>query len=109
MKHTNQPCIKLMNKTLKHTVILLNELDLMTAYQIVAGKRGTVIYGHSFKGRASQIAFDTSVDSMIKNDFPRLSEKESNDMFFEVCNLATELRAFRENLRLKRGNDKQDS
>tara|TARA_R100000152_G_scaffold20372_1_gene13908 strand:+ start:3300 stop:3635 length:336 start_codon:yes stop_codon:yes gene_type:complete len=107
--HTNKASIKLMNKTQKHTIFVDGELDILAAYQIVAGKRANIIYGHSFKGRARQISFDTCASSLIKNDFPRLSNEEYRDMFFKIQKVKDELRAFRENLCLEYGNDKQDS
>ena len=107
--HTNAKVLELMNKTQKFTAVFSNDCDAIAAYHIVAGEKVSYIYGHSFKGDQHHISFDTCIESMIRNDFPRLSDKEVNNMFFEVVEVRDKLRAFRENLCFEHGNDKQDS
>jgi hypothetical protein len=107
--HTNEKVLKLMNKTQKFTAIHSHECDSIAAYHIVAGEKFAWVFGHSFKGQRNHISFDLCIESMIRNDFPRLSDEEVNDMYFKVMEVRNKLRAFRENLCLEHGNDKQDS
>lgn len=107
--HTNEKVIHLMNKTQKFTAIHSNECDAIAAYHIVSNQKFAWVLGHSYKGQRNHISFDLCIESMIRNDFPRLSDKEVNNMYFKVMEVRNELRAFRENLCLEYGNDKQDS
>jgi hypothetical protein len=107
--HTNATVLKLMNKTQKFTGIHSLECDAIVAYHIVKNDHFSFVFGHSFKGHRNQISFDLCIESMIRNDFPRLNDDEVNDMYFKVIEVRNKLRAFRENLCLEHGNDKQDS
>ena len=107
--HTNATVLHLMNKTQKFMGIHSNECDAIAAFHIITGEQFNYVFGHTFKGSRNHLSFDMCIESMIRNDFPRLNDDEVNDMYFKVIEVRNKLRAFRENLCLEHGNDKQDS